>query len=98
MKHPKSTEMMRGVRVLSVISYPTGETTILKIGPVHPDGDGSFAWAEVIHTLPHNEIHPFATHMLIYDDEAGRFAFSHGDYFETVDGALADFKHRTGGA
>jgi hypothetical protein len=90
--------MMRGVRVLSVLHYAGGETTILKVGPIRPDEDGSFAWAEVVHTLPNNEIHPFATHMLIYNDEAGRFMFRHGDYFKTIDAALVDFKRRTGGA
>jgi hypothetical protein len=101
MRHARSTTEMEKVRQGTILPSDRGETVIIKAGRLHPDGDGSFAWRVVVHTLPGNDLHPFAVHDLHYDDEAsstGRrpWVFGSGAYCQTIEDALAAFHARAG--
>lgn len=101
MRHAHSTRMLEQLKVTDRFSTPgIYGAQVLAKGPVHPDGEGSYAWAYVLHTNPGNDYHPFAVRPLHYNDDSDTsyagWQGGGGDYCRDLTTGLEVFEARTG--
>lgn len=64
----------------------------------NPRQEGAYESWICVHTLPHNEYHPYAVHRLILIDDhpqGSRHSYEGGDYCETLEQALERFNARS---
>lgn len=97
MRHPRSHNKIKRLEVGDRFSTPgLHGATVLAKGPVHPDEEGSYAWAYVLHTNPGNDYHPFAVHAVAYNDDQNLWQSAGGDYCPDLTTGLEVFEARTG--
>ena len=95
MKHPESTTRVLELSPGFVLSADDGPV-VLATGPLHPDGEGSFAYRVCMLIMPGKDFQPFTVHNVFYDDERERWGLQTGDYAQTIEEAAAYFTARTG--
>ena len=93
MRHPESTAK---VETLVPGMQLEGGPIVIEAGPVHPDGEGSFAWRVCILLIADsNPFHPFTVHNVYYDDEREHWQLQTGNYARDITEALEYFGART---